>query len=176
MKRKIIFLSIISVFIMIIILIYVLVVSPSAKQKNNYYDDQTKYLVHQQPEKVFSLIKEKKEGIYYFGFPTCPWCQELLPVLNQQLYDNSFMAYSINVRASNFTKRDKKELTEIFIKSTNEKSPSVPFILAINKKGEIMTHVGTVPGNNAEVEKLTSSQTTKLKKEIHQIIWFVRNS
>ncbi|MDE1809283.1 hypothetical protein CS331_021470 [Klebsiella pneumoniae subsp. pneumoniae] len=40
----------------------------------------------------------RQQGIYYFGFPTCPWCLELLPILDKELEKESMNAYAVNTR------------------------------------------------------------------------------
>ena len=48
-------------------------------------------------------------GIIYFGFPECPWCRNLVPVLIDSAIDNNVdMIYYLNIRDD----RDTKELTK----------------------------------------------------------------
>ena len=51
----------------------------------NTYNDRLPVFVHEDSEQIIHKLVRKKEGIYYFGFPTCPWCVELLPVFNEVL-------------------------------------------------------------------------------------------
>lgn len=52
---------------------------------------------------------EKGTGILYFGFPTCPWCRNLLPELFVAMQENAIQdLYYFNPKAI----RDKKSLNE----------------------------------------------------------------
>ncbi len=41
-------------------------------------------------DEILDILTGEKEGAYviYFGFPSCPWCQALTPVLNEVAKDN----------------------------------------------------------------------------------------
>lgn len=34
-------------------------------------------------DEIRSLFEDKKTGVLYLGFPTCPWCRNMVPVLNE---------------------------------------------------------------------------------------------
>lgn len=54
-------------------------------------------------------LLEKGTGILYFGFPTCPWCRNLLPELFVAMQENGIQdLYYFNPKAI----RDKKSLNE----------------------------------------------------------------
>lgn len=42
---------------------------------------------------------ENKTGIIYFGFPTCPWCRNIIPVLLNVAKDNNETVYYFNPRS-----------------------------------------------------------------------------
>ena len=55
------------------------------------------------------LSDSKTSGIFYFGFPTCPWCRNLLPELFAAMQENGLSKlYYYNPKAI----RDKKVLNE----------------------------------------------------------------
>ncbi|MDI4585176.1 transporter [Oenococcus sp. UCMA 14587] len=134
------------------------------------YNDKTRQFVHEKStSETLSLIERKNPGIYYFGFPSCPWCQELLPLFNEELKKKELHAYVTNVRASNYTSKDNIRLEKLFIKNTNQPRLSVPFIIEITRKHKIITHVGTVKGHNAELSKMDSKQKNLLKKQLNSM-------
>lgn len=59
-------------------------------------------------DEIFSLL-EKGTGVIYFGFPTCPWCRNLVPVLLDSSKEAGIdLIYYFN----NKEDRDTKELDE----------------------------------------------------------------
>ena len=64
-------------------------------------------------EKEVIDILENKTGIIYFGFPECPWCRSMLPVLLQTLdnanIDNLYYLNILNIRDS-FELNDKNQV------------------------------------------------------------------
>ena len=59
-------------------------------------------------DEVFSIL-EGKSGVIYFGFPTCPWCRNLVPVLLDAAEDAGIdTIYYLNA----LEERDKKSLDE----------------------------------------------------------------
>ena len=56
--------------------------------------------------------------MYYFGFPTCPWCVELLPVLDKELQADHGKAYTVDVRGKHYSDADnaivKKILSNLY--------------------------------------------------------------
>lgn len=55
------------------------------------YVDETAQLVKDNQDDVVSRLEAKEQGMYYFGFPTCPWCVELLPVLDKENYKQTMV-------------------------------------------------------------------------------------
>ncbi|MFD1125065.1 transporter [Lentilactobacillus raoultii] len=134
------------------------------------YNDKTEQFIHKSPVTTLQTLSNKKQGIYYFGFPTCPWCLELLPVFNKALKEHHLKSYVTNTRADNYTSQDNIKLERIFLKYRKEKRLSVPFIIEITKSGKVETHVGTVPGHDAEVQKMTTQQENKLKSQLNAML------
>lgn len=47
-----------------------------------YISDDNVYYYASEDE-IRSLFEDKKTGVLYLGFPTCPWCRNMVPVLNE---------------------------------------------------------------------------------------------
>ncbi|MDN6900194.1 hypothetical protein [Oenococcus sicerae] len=116
------------------------------------------------------MTEEKKPGIYYFGFPNCPWCVELLPVLNQELKSFHQRALVTNIRAENYSSTDNIKLEKFFMKYTTQKRLSVPFVVAIKANGEVETHIATVRHHDANISAMTSRQKTQLSQQLRVLI------
>ncbi|MFV0556511.1 MAG: transporter [Lactovum sp.] len=121
---------------------------------------------------VLDKLSKKEAGIYYFGFPECPWCQELQPMLEELLEFSQKEAYYIDIHDENFTKSDRAKLEKFYEESTGEKGLAVPFLVAINSFKDVETNVGTVEGHDASQEKMTENQDEKLLQKISDMIVF----
>ena len=73
------------------------------------------------------LSDSKTSGIFYFGFPTCPWCRNLLPELFAAMQENGLSKlYYYNPKAI----RDKKVLNESGVVVTEvETGPEYQYLL-----------------------------------------------
>lgn len=136
------------------------------------YHDATEQFVHRVPEEILHDLVNKKQGVYYFGFPECPWCIELLPILDKELARAKGTAYVVNTRADHYTEEDDELLTDFYVQYTKEADLSVPFVVAINHSGDVKVHSGTLDAHNAAERKLTSQQTERLSHLMDELIHF----
>lgn len=122
-------------------------------------------------ETMVTNMANKKEGIYFVGFSSCPWCMEFVPVLNEVLVEKDATAYYIDVRSEKFTDNIIDKLTEFDNTLGSQASGgSVPFLVIIDGNGKITTHLGTVSGHNAKVAKMTDAQRESLVSILSSII------
>lgn len=116
---------------------------------------------------VKSLLTEGS-GVVYFGFPSCPWCRNIVPILLDVLEDNNETLNYVNVR--NLSSEDYNSLKEMLIDYlTNDKEgvptfyvPDVYFI----KEGKIVgNHLGSVKTQSNPYVSLDINQ----KEELYNI-------
>ena len=136
----------------------------------NTYNDRLPVFVHEDSEQIIHKLVRKKEGIYYFGFPTCPWCVELLPVFNEVLSEHKKTAFVVNVRDKNYTNRQNGVLEKFYKQYTGEDGLSVPFVVAIDKNANVKVHVGTVDDHDASKKRLTSVRKEELINVLSDLI------
>ena len=114
---------------------------------------------------------ENKTGIIYFGFPGCPWCRNILPVLLNVAKDNNEMVYYFNPRDVRGTNNeDFNKVMAILdeyldVNSDGEKTLYVPDVYFV-KEGNIVGHyLGSVSSQTNPYEALTETQ----KQELYNI-------
>lgn len=122
------------------------------------------------------LLESDKTFVLYYGFSTCPWCIELLPILNDVAKENEYAVHYVNVRPegtdSSFdirvdTNPDYVKLTEIVsdylpVNDEGVKRLSVPFVFFV-KDGEIVeTHIGTLDTHDAKERVMTEDEKAEL--------------
>lgn len=136
------------------------------------YHDKTSQMIRELPEVSLKKLSDKQQGLYYFGFPTCSWCLALLPIFDERLERLNAKSLVVNTRAEDYTSQDNMLLETFFIKYTAEKRLTVPFVVAINSKGEVKTHIGTVDGHDATKEKMSKEQVKTLNTILDNLILF----
>ena len=106
------------------------------------------------------------------GFPTCPWCIELLPVLDKELQADHGKAYTVDVRGKHYSDADNAIVKKFSQTYTKEDKLYVPFVVAINSSGDVKVHVGMVDDHDATKDKMTKDQEQRLVKILDKMIAF----
>lgn len=124
---------------------------------------------------ILPLLKEGT-GIIYFGFPTCPWCRNAVPVLLEAASTQGMTVSYINTRE--IRKENKEEMGKI-IEYLSEyleedeygkKALYVPDVYFV-KDGQIVGHhLGTVDSQTNPTIPLTVEQKEELTKVFTDLI------
>lgn len=122
------------------------------------------------PMKDFLLkLDSGATGIYYFGYTTCPWCVEAVPIMNEVAKEFDFHIFYIDKKAETTKEEDSKAI-EARIPDKLDKDDDgnphlyVPYVITI-KDGEITSyHTGTVDSHDAHERKMTNEEKAELKK------------
>lgn len=127
-------------------------------------DNNIKYL---SIKEVFDFFN-KGTGVIYFGFPGCPWCRNMLPVLINSAKQNNTQIYYFNPKEiRNADNQDYEKLVSILSNYLTEndagvKTLYVPDVYFV-KNGEIMgNHLGTVSTQQDPHVILTDDQKQEL--------------
>ena len=108
-------------------------------------------------EEIFEII-EKGSGVIYFGFPECPWCRNLVPVLAKSATDYGLdIIYYLNNREDRDTK-------------------------SLNKKGKVVTDKKGTENYNKLLEMLDDYlpeykglNNSKIKRLYFPTVLFVKD-
>lgn len=133
------------------------------KAKKPAYAVNTPQFIHERPDVVLRRLENGEQGVYYFGFADCPWCVELLPVLDEALAVSDLQAYAVDTKGKDFTETLRSRLSRFYARYY-QNHLSVPFLVTILENGKVQTHVGTLEKHNAHEEPLTDKQKKELKK------------
>lgn len=128
------------------------------------FENKVKYV----QEKNLKEVLTTKTGVVYFGYPTCQWCRNAVPVLIDAINHSQIETlYYVNVEE--VSSISIKELLDPYLKEDEEQNkrlyvPDVYFI----KDGKIIDHhLGTVESYKNAFEKMNEEQKQELK-EIYQ--------
>ncbi len=136
------------------------------------YDIGSQHLfVESSYEEVLNIIENKGSGVFYFGFDTCAWCLEAVPILNEVTLAQDIAVYAIDTR-SQFSESEAGmeykativDFLEEYLMSNEEQEKHlyVPNILFL-KDGEVVAnHVGTLDGHDAKERILTQEEIVEL--------------
>lgn len=124
-------------------------------------------------QEALSVFQKKESAILYFGYPSCPWCVEALPVMNEVAKADKQHILYIRTRDDKkellYTPKQKLEMIS-YTKQFMEKDDQgeyqlyVPFVVVVKDGKAVSGHIGTVDGHDAHERKMTEKETQELKK------------
>lgn len=118
-------------------------------------------------KEVFRLVEEGATGVVYFGYTSCPYCQRVVPVLNEVAKEYNHTVYYVDVynEVDKVTDVDVEKYFELFdgfLETDSDGNPQflVPQVFFIYN-GKV------IAGNTGVVDSFSTSQTdlTKDQKE-----------
>lgn len=127
-------------------------------------------------KKLF-LSLTKKDGILYFGFEQCPYCQQAKPILRKVAKSAKKTVYYVKVRDDQknllYTDEQREQLSQYIGKYMEENEEEdnklwlyVPLVLSVKKGEAIKGHEGTVKDHDASKREMTKKEKKKLKEFI----------
>lgn len=115
-------------------------------------------------------------GIIYFGFPKCPWCRNILPVLSDVAKENKQTIYYFNPSEirdkTNESYRSLISILDPYLDTDDkgEKTLYVPDVYFV-KDGKIVGHqLGSVKSQTNPTTPLTADQKQELKNIYQNLI------
>ncbi len=126
---------------------------------------------------VNQYFEDRESFIVYYGFSSCPWCIEAVPVLNDLAKENNRKVIYVDIRSSGEDQRVETndeyvhlmEWIEKYSLLDDEGSPRlyVPAVYFVSD-GEIEVYnIGTVDSHDAKEREMTEEEIQKLI-EIYQ--------
>lgn len=121
------------------------------------------------------FFDEKGTGIVYYGYATCPYCVQVVPVLNEVAKSYGLTVYYVDVHGDKISDADidrYMDLAKEFLDKDDEGNPQffVPQIFTF-VNGEIVgDHLGAVDSYDPSAGNLTSSQRKELTNIIKKIL------
>ena len=123
-------------------------------------------------EDALQKLDDHEDGVYYFGYEDCPWCQDAAPVLKEVAQSHYKKVYYIKIRddAHNLLYNDeqKERIISYFgdYMETNEDGELtlyVPMVVQM-KDGKVQnSHIGTLDSYDPNEREMTKEEIQKLK-------------
>ena len=120
-------------------------------------------------DEIFTKIENKENFVVYIGFPTCPWCRNIVNVLFDTANDNGATIYYINARElkssslENYNKIYELLYDYLDTDQTGNKVLYVPDVYFFKDGSIVGHHLGSVVGQTNPKILLNSTQKKELK-------------
>lgn len=120
-------------------------------------------------DELFTKIENKENFVVYIGFPTCPWCRNIVNVLFDTANDNGATIYYINARElkssslENYNKIYELLYDYLDTDQTGNKVLYVPDVYFFKDGSIVGHHLGSVASQTNPKILLNSAQKKELK-------------
>lgn len=120
-------------------------------------------------DELFTKIENKENFVVYIGFPTCPWCRNIVNVLFDTANDNGATIYYINARElkssslENYNKIYELLYDYLDTDQTGNKVLYVPDVYFFKDGSIVGHHLGSVASQTNPKILLNSTQKKELK-------------
>ena len=130
-------------------------------------------------EDVLKILEDKKSALVYFGFPACPWCEDIVPILNEAAKNQNYPVLYVEARDKdgnlNYSEEIKAKLYDAFdytlVENENgEKTMYFPYVVRIMDGVVVDAHIGTVDGHVAQERELTEDEIDGLRETFEVMI------
>lgn len=128
-------------------------------------------------EDLVSYFDNKESHIVFMGFRDCPWCQDLMPVLNDVAIEKNVKIEYVNVRPENTRESDLRNednptyvrLQEILGDVSNDGSNKiyVPYV-AVIRDGQVVDYMLDL-GYDAESRQITSEEIEEYRTKLNEL-------
>ena len=134
-------------------------------------DNPIKYASFKEVEELFA----KGTGIIYFGFPSCPWCRNMIPVLFDVAKENNVNTiYYVNPRELKSNTEEYNKLLEILNpyleESDGGKVLYVPDVYFIKDGKVVGHHLSTVESQTDPRISLNEEQVKELSSIYQELL------
>lgn len=128
---------------------------------------------------AIAMFENGESGILYFGFPDCPWCKEIVPILAKEAKEQNTDVYYVQTRDDEhnllYTDEQKEKIIPYLQDYMSENEDGVltlyvPLVAAVKDGKAVAGHVGTVDGHDAHEREMTEEETEQAKQAIAEVV------
>lgn len=131
------------------------------------------------------LIKNDAKCLIVFAFPSCPWCQQLIPFLNQVAKETNYeKIYYLDIKEIRDNEDSSYHLTYLEIAEQLNKAldkeknrMNAPTVVALNNGEVVGYHLDTVSSHqivDGILPPMTDKQKAELKEKLVRLINLVK--
>ncbi len=130
-------------------------------------------------DEAIALFQDQGTGLVYFGFSRCPWCQEIVPLLQKAADQNGVEVFYVKTRDAMkerlYTDEQKDQIApyiEEYLQDNDEGVPTlyVPLVLAVVDGQVVDGHQGTVEDHDAHERTMTADETKQVQQIMDELV------
>lgn len=130
-------------------------------------------------QEAIDVFENGQDGLLYFGFPDCPWCREVVPILHEEAERLDVPVCYIRTRDDDkellYTPEQRVEIAPYlgeFVSTglDGELKLYVPLVVAVKNGKLVQGHQGTVDDHDAHEREMTDEEREQVDKEIREIV------
>ena len=131
------------------------------------FDNKIKYMNNEELEEFL----ENGTGLVYFGYSTCPWCRNAVPVLIESARNNDITINYIDIKSVKLSDTVYEILNDYLREDENgNKVLAVPDVYVL-EEGEILDHhLGCIDGYTNPYVEMTESEKIQLQEIYDEMI------
>lgn len=113
-------------------------------------------------------IELNNSGIFYIGYPACPWCVEAVPIMDRAAKESKQHIYYVNKKAESSTEEDIKKMESLLSDFLNEDKETglpklyVPQVYVLEDGKIVSEHKNTVEGHDARERVMSETEQQQL--------------
>lgn len=122
---------------------------------------------------AITIFENKQSAVIYFGFPSCPWCLEALPILNEvaKSKDIEILYVMTRDKERNLLYSDDQKATILkYIGEYEDRDKEgnlsiyVPLVIVCENGEAVKGHLGTVESHDAHERVMDEKEKSELKE------------
>lgn len=130
-------------------------------------------------QEAIAMVQEEQDSVIYFGYPDCPWCQEILPLLQEVATASQKDVYYVQTRDEAkellYTNEEKEQFIpylRAYMKQDDEGVYQlyVPLVIRIQDGKVSGGHLGSVDGHDAHERKMTDREKEEVKSIYQELL------
>lgn len=152
---------------------------PSENERIEAYNQIVSNFTEISFDEAIGLFENGKSGLVYFGFSRCPWCEEVVPLLEKAAKEQGVEVLYVKTRDAMkerlYTDEQRDQIAPYigeYLQDNDEGVPTlyVPLVLAIQDGKVVMGHQGTVEDHDAHERLMTKDEQNQVQKTMNDLV------
>lgn len=151
--------------------------SAKAKQQIKVYEEalENGRFIASDFKQIANMAKNKETFYVVYTFSTCPWCQQLMPILSKLTNELNQDIFYVTVRDENnvdFRNLDNSDYASNYnlVKDLIKDKIYVPALFKFENGIAVKYHEATVEGHNAKEREMTKEEIEKLISQLKDLL------
>ena len=153
-------------------------VNPDPADMSGYagFTDQEHAYIEITLEESLNKARKEEDFVIYYGNDHCPWCTEMVPVLNEVAKEEKVLIYYVDTsKPSNYSEDLYNRLLQLFgdmleMDEDGVRNFFVPDVAVVKEGTVVMNHIATVDTHDPYEKPMTGKERKQLKEIYAEMI------